>query len=229
MEKDFEQGFAFILEADTEYQFYEALLLHFAKKHPECSVEKCTDKDTFEPYYIVCGPFGRRIVRMNAVGTITQIHHSASWFSSKAALTSKDTKWTVFLCYDTDSYNDDVTKFYKDDWKKFRKKLLASRRVDKIIDLAAKADMEDVFLQDLAGISAYLGLEEELTVQDIPSGRKGAARLKQLLIRLRSQGKTMVYYHKGERARALIDHLDLDRIVQSNLIPLHLVEMIFQK
>lgn len=31
MEKDFEQGFALIMEAATEYQFYEALLLHFAK------------------------------------------------------------------------------------------------------------------------------------------------------------------------------------------------------
>lgn len=227
MAQDFDQGFALIMEAETEHQFYDALLLHFAKKHPECTLEKKLDKDTFEYYYVVHGPFGQRIIRMNAVGTITQIHNSASWFNSKASLTKKSVPWTVFLCYDTDNYNADVTKFYEDDWKEFRQRL-SSRHAKKIIDLAANADIEDIFLQDLHGIGIYLGLKEELTPQEIPSGRKGSAKLKQLLIQLRSQGKTTVFYHKGERARKLIDCLDLDKIIQSNIIPLNTIEMIFQ-
>lgn len=227
MAQDFDQGFALIMEAETERQFYDALLLHFAKKHPECTLEKKLDKDTFEYYYVVHGPFGQRIIRMNAVGTITQIHNSASWFNSKASLTKKSVPWTVFLCYDTDNYNADVTKFYEDDWKEFRQRL-SSRHAKKIIDLAANADIEDIFLQDLHGIGIYLGLKEELTPQEIPSGRKGSAKLKQLLIQLRSQGKTTVFYHKGERARKLIDCLDLDKIIQSNIIPLNTIEMIFQ-
>lgn len=28
MDQEFEQGFALIMEADTEYQFYQALFLH---------------------------------------------------------------------------------------------------------------------------------------------------------------------------------------------------------
>lgn len=228
MEKDFDQGFALIMEAETERQFYEALLLHFAQKHSECTLEQRKDTDTFERYYVVHGPFGQRIVRMNAVGTITQIHNSASWFNNKAALTKGSVPWTVFLCYDTDNYNADVTKFYEDDWKEFRQRLSA-RRAKKIIDLAANADIEDIFLQDLHGISLYLGLQAELTPEDIPTGRKGSARLKQLLIRLRKQGRTNIFYHKGERARDLIDCLDMDKIIQSNIVPLHLLEMIFQQ
>ena len=227
MEMDFEQGFAFIMEAETEHQFYEALLLHFANKHPKCKLEKVIDTDTYEPYYIVHGPFGHRIIRMNAVGTITQMHNSASWFNNKAALT-KNLLWTVFLCYDTDNYNADITKFYEDDWKDFRKRLSA-RRTKQIIDLAANADIEDIFLQDLHGISIYLGLDKDLSPQEIPGGRKGAVRLKKLLIHLRNQKKTSVFYHKGERARKLIDCLDLDKIIQSNIIPLNTLEIIFQK
>lgn len=83
MDQEFEQGFALIMEADTEYQFYQALFLHYGRKHPECSIECLNDPVTFEPYYIVHGSFGKRIVRLNAVGTITQIHNSASWFSNR--------------------------------------------------------------------------------------------------------------------------------------------------
>lgn len=227
MEKDFEQGFALIMEADTEYQFYEALFLYFAKKHPECTIRRLTDDDTFEPYYIVYGPFGQRIVRMNSVGTITQIHNSASWFNSKVALTKKSVTWTVFLCYDTDNYNADVTKFYKDDWQTFRQKL-TTRRVKRIVDLAAKADIEDVFLQDLHGLSTYLKLQEDLVPTDIPRGRKGSARLKQLFIQLRNQGRTTMFYHKGERARELINCLNFETIIQSSILPLNLLEMIFE-
>ena len=226
MEKDFEQGFALILEGETEYQFYKAVLLHLVKKHPECTIEEQNDPDTFEPYYIVFGPFGHRIVRMNAVGTITQIHNSASWFKNKVLLTNRSVPWTVFLCYDTDNYNADITKFHEGDWEVFRKEL-SLQRVKQIIDLAANADIEDVFLQDLHGISTYLQLEEDILPQDLPKGRKGAVRLKQLLIGLRSQGRTRVYYHKGERASRLIECLDLDKIIQSNILPLNLLEKIF--
>lgn len=227
MEQDFEQGFAFIMEGDTEYQFYTALFLHFAENHLECTVEEHRDLDTFEKFYIVSGPFGKRIVRFNAVGTITQIHNSVSWFISRTSLIRRSVPWTIFLCYDTDNYNADVTKFHKDDWKVFRERL-SIRCVKQIYDLAASADIEDVFLTDLHGISVFLQLEQELTRADIPTGRKGAAKLKQLLIQLRRQDRTTVYYHKGERAANLIACLNLDNIVQSGILPLNLIEKIFE-
>lgn len=187
MANEFEKGIAFIVEAETEYQFYDALLKHYCKKHPECRLEENTDKTNFERYYTLTGPFGKRIIRMNSVGTISQIHNSASWFNSVCIGKGQMFLWAVFLCYDTDAYHADVTKFYQDDWKEFRNKL-SKRRVKRIIDLAASADIEDVMLQDLHGISVFMERSSDLTPKDIPTGRKGAARMKQLFIQQRKLG-----------------------------------------
>ena len=227
MDQEFEQGFALIMEADTEYQFYQALFLHYGRKHPECSIECLNDPVTFEPHYIVHGSFGKRIVRLNAVGTITQIHNSASWFSNRCLSGHPQAKnWTVFLCYDMDDYSSDVSKFYEGDWAQFRSQL-SLLGVQTVIDLAASADIEDIFLLDLDGISRYMELSQPLTSADIPSGRKGAARLKRLFAAQRSKQATRKAYHKGERSRALIDCLDLDRIITQNLLPLFQLEQIF--
>lgn len=227
MDQEFEQGFALIMEAATEYQFYQALLLHYSKKHPECSMECLNDPVTFEPYYVIHGPFGKRVVRLNAVGTITQIHNSANWFSNRCLSGHPHThSWTVFLCYDTDDYSDDVSKFYEGDWDAFRSQL-SQLGVQSIIDLAASADMEDIFLLDLAGISRYMELAQPLTPEDIPFGRKGSARLKRLFAAQRQKQATGKVYHKGERARPLIDCLDLDHIIHENLLPLFQLEQIF--
>lgn len=40
MENSYESGFAFVLEGATERVFYERLLYFFARKHPNCSIEK---------------------------------------------------------------------------------------------------------------------------------------------------------------------------------------------
>jgi len=179
MEHDIEQGFAFILEGATEYQFYDALLQHFCAKHVGCRLEQRQDPENFELYYVLHGPFGKRMIRFNEVGTITQIHNSLSWVKNVCLATKgKAFPWTIFLCYDTDAYDADITKFYEDDWQEFRTKL-AKRRIKKILDLAASADIEDVFLQDLHGIGVFMGLTQELCQADIPSGRKGSARMKQ--------------------------------------------------
>ena len=65
--------------------------------------------------------------------------------------------WKVFLCYDTDSSEYDITKFYQDDWKLLRKDLIKAK-TEEIIDLAASADIEDIILTDLSGVCAYLVL-----------------------------------------------------------------------
>ena len=70
MENSYEQGFAFILEAATELAFYDILLNFLAERHPECKLEKRTSDEIYEPFYVVQGPFGTRVIRMNAVGTI---------------------------------------------------------------------------------------------------------------------------------------------------------------
>lgn len=166
---------------------------------------------------------------MNAVGTITQIKNSVHWFQNTCIhAKGKKIPWTVFLCYGTDSYNADITKFYEDDWKNFRKEISKGSRTVKIIDLAASAEIEDVFLLDLHGISQFLGLEEDLKPEDVPNGHKGSARLKQLILKQRQLNRTMVVYHKGERAKNLIKFLDLQKIMESDLLPLYHLEKIFE-
>ena len=58
MENSYESGFAFVLEGATERVFYERLLYFFARKHPNCSIEKNQDSETFETFFTVRGPFG---------------------------------------------------------------------------------------------------------------------------------------------------------------------------
>ena len=53
-------------------------------------------------------------------------------------------------------------------------------------------------------------------------GRKGSAKMKALF---RSYGKT---YHKGERTQSLIENLDLQKIIDSNILPLSQIEAAFQ-
>lgn len=65
MENSYEQGFAFILEAATELAFYDILLNFLAERHPECKLEKRTSDEIYEPFYVVQGPFGTRVIRMN--------------------------------------------------------------------------------------------------------------------------------------------------------------------
>jgi hypothetical protein len=129
------------------------------------------------------------------------------------------------LCYDTDDYEADITKFYKGDWEVFRKKLNTNRRVKQIVDMAAKAEIEDIILCDLHGISNYMELDTDLDEADVPStGRKGSAKMRRLFIEQRKKGRTKAYYHKGERARPLIDCLDFDKIAQRGILPLQEIE-----
>lgn len=223
MENEFERGIAFIMEADTEYQFYDALLNHYGAKHLECQLEIQQDSRNYEAYYTVTGPFGKRIIRLNSVGTISQIHNSFSWVNHVCLERGKSFPWIVFLCYDQDAYSGDVTKFNKDDWKKFQGKL-SKRRIKKIVRMAASADMEDVMLKDLHGISVYMDRDTDLRLEDLPPGKKGSAKMKQLFIQQRKLKRTKAIYHKGERARGLIDCLDMDLIAASNILPLAEIE-----
>lgn len=179
MENSYEQGFAFILEAATELAFYDILLNFLAERHPECKLEKRTSDEIYEPFYVVQGPFGTRVIRMNAVGTITQIKNSVHWFQNTCIhAKGKKIPWTVFLCYDTDSYNADITKFYEDDWKNFRKEISKGSRTVKIIDLAASAEIEDVFLLDLHGISQFLGARRRFETRGCAEWTQGKCTVK---------------------------------------------------
>lgn len=54
MENSYESGFAFVLEGATERVFYERLLYFFARKHPNCSIEKNQDSETHLRRFSLC-------------------------------------------------------------------------------------------------------------------------------------------------------------------------------
>ena len=82
-----------------------------------------------------------------------------------------------------------------------------------VVDLAAKAGIEDVMLRDLPGVLSFLGLPPET---EMPPGNKGKAKLKKLYRKV-APNKA---YHSGERAKDLISHLDMAEIRASAPVPL---------
>lgn len=202
------RGLAFIVEGATEKVFYIEYLsqrcrgLGYGFEKDLGTQEDC--------YRITCGDDGK-IVMMVSVNSVSQMTNSATWFHRACVGEHPEVVWTVFLCYDTDGYNNDITKFHEGDWARLRASIELS--AGKVVDLAAEADIEDIILCDLAGTLAFLGLPPET---EIPPGNKGKTKLKKLH-RMVAANKT---YHSGERAKDLIAALDMAVIKEAAPIPL---------
>ncbi len=213
MTDDFTKGIAFILEGDTEKEFYLSFLNFLCKKHC-CSLQKEINCDTPDIVYWLNNKTDKIMIKFHVVNAITQIPHSAHWFVTQCCEKHKPlSDWTVFLCYDTDDYKNDISKFNEGDWSLLKTTL--KKKVYNVVDIAAAADIEDVILTDMEGLSAYLGGIDDLT---IPSGRKGKTKIKKIY---RSVGKT---YHEGARAREMINSLNMQLIMDKSLVPLTEIE-----
>ena len=216
LDQKYTRGIAFIMEGATEKVFYKSFLTWIAQNY-HCSFEKGNNTDSGDIYYEWDNHSEKILIKINVVGTVTQMPHSANWFVNRCSKKHK-IPWTVFLCYDTDSPNNDITKFYLDDWKLLRNDIKKAR-TNEIIDLAASAEIEDIMLYDLAGICNYLDTD----VPDRIPGRTGKAKMKALY---RSCGNT---YHEGDRAEDMIKTLDFQKIMDSSPLNLKkLVEMLSQ-
>lgn len=211
LKEDYSRGIAFILEGATEKVFYREFLKWVALKN-QCSFIKGNNLDNGDIYFEWDDGSEKILIKFNVVGTVTQISHSGNWFSSKCAKQYK-IPWTVFLCYDTDNSENDISKFYQDDWAILRNDLKKAK-AKIIIDLAARADIEDIMLNDIVGICKYLGI----SIPEKMQGKKGKTKMKNLF---RSCGNT---YHEGDRAESMIKSLNFQTIV--NNAPLELSRLI---
>ncbi len=211
----FEKGVAFILEGDTEKVFYLTLLKHLCGKYNGISINKQTDNNSGEIFYTIGNAEHSVLIKFNVVGTISQITNSGSWFEKRCYGQHKSLTWTVFLCYDTDNYTPNISKFYEDDWKELRKNI-SKRKSCSIIDLAAQADIEDIMLVDADGVFKFL----DMSPIPIPSGSKGKAKMKKIF-RAKKLGCA---YHEGSRAEDLINALDLDKIISNSPVPLEKIQ-----
>lgn len=206
------KGIALILEGSTEKVFYRNYLEWLAVKSG-CEFIRVVSKKEADIFYEWKHGETTILIKFNVVGTITQITHSGKWFINNCTKKEK-IPWYVFLCYDLDSADADISKFYAGDWKILREQLKKAK-AKSIVDLAAKADIEDVMLIDLEGICRFLDIEP--VDSDSLKGRKGKAKLKQLY---RSCGKS---YHEGDRSNSMVSNLNFDII--TNLSPIQLYRL----
>ena len=174
MSYEFTKGIAFILEGATEKVFYRSFLQWLAENNEGYSFDKIENTDIGEIAFEWKSGDESVLIKFNIVGAVTQVIHSGKWFANTCTKKYK-IPWHVFLCYDTDSPDKDISKFYEDDWKLLRDELKKAKAKE-IVDLAASADIEDVMLVDLEGICKYLGIPIPTELK----GRKGKAKMKAL-------------------------------------------------
>ena len=197
------------MEGATEKVFYSSFLRWLAKNNEGCSFNKIDNHDIGEIAFEWESGDEAVLVKFNVVGTVTQVTNSGKWFANTCSKKYK-IPWRVFLCYDTDSPDKDISKFYQDDWKLLRDELKKAKAKE-IVDLAACADIEDVMLIDIEGICKYLGISVPTELK----GRKGKAKMKALY---RSCGST---YHEGEKSADMVETLNFQKIMDDGPIDLH--------
>lgn len=211
MIEKFTEGIAFILEGPTEKVFYVNLLDKLKKVNKSIEFQKMISEDSGDIYYVWKQGERKLLIMMNVVGCISQMVNSGKWFENRCAK-KHIIPWSVYLCYDTDSPQADISKFHEGDWDNLRK-TLTKNRMNQVIDLAASADIEDILLYDLEGVCDYL----KIPVLEELKGRNGKAKMKAIY---RGCGAT---YHEGERAKQMISGLDIEKII--NNAPIDLLKL----
>lgn len=206
-------GIALIVEGATERVFYSEFIKSRAMTH-DAIIRRVADGDGAN-LLVTRHDGSSELVKINNVGTVTQMTNSAAWFHRACAARHANIPWNVFLGYDTDAYNANITKFHEGDWKRLRDDI--APEAASIYDLAASADIEDVMLCDYEGVLSFLGLPEDTP---LPKGRKGKVRMKNLH-RLVDVAHP---YHEGEKARPLVQALDMGKIIENAPIPLNRLE-----
>ena len=211
------KGLAFIVEGATEKVFY---LEYIAQLCEERGLTMKKVLESQEDCYEITANDSGKLVMMTCMNSVSQMTNSATWFQRACVEKHPSVDWTVFLCYDTDEYNSDITKFHEGDWLRLRKSIEA--QASKIVDIAAEADIEDVMLCDLHGVLSFLGLP---ATTEIPQGNKGKAKLKKLY-RMAAIERA---YHSGERAKNLIASLNMATIRDAATIPLEEIDLAIDK
>ncbi len=216
MGTEYEKGYAFIFEGDTEKEFYMVLLQYLCNKY-SASFTRILDEKEPDIAYELMTELGISVVKFHTVNAITQMPRAGDWFKASCVNKYKNKcEWSVFLCYDQDSNDECISKFNSGDWETLSNDL---KRAGRIIDMAASADIEDIMLEDLENICAYLGCD----VPESLKGRKGKVKIKNLF---RDNGS---FYHEGERARPIIEALNMEYLIQASKLPLQEVENVIFK
>ena len=80
MSNKYEEGIAFILEGDTEKEFYLSLLEFLCKKHGGILERQLDCGNSPDIIYSLRTPKRSLLLKFNTVNTVTQMPHSSRWF-----------------------------------------------------------------------------------------------------------------------------------------------------
>ncbi len=108
---------------------------------------------------------------------------------------------TIFLCYDTDVFEDCQKPVVN--WQKVERELL-NCGVKKVSHIKAEKCIEDIFLLDMQGICRYLNISP---IKNI-TGINGVEKMKKIFL------KGNRIYQKGYKCEGFIKHLDIDYILK---------------
>lgn len=98
MSNKYEEGIAFILEGDTEKEFYLSLLEFLCKKHGGILERQLDCGNSPDIIYSLRTPKRSLLLKFNTVNTVTQMPHSNRWFITQCKEKHKDVgSWTIFL------------------------------------------------------------------------------------------------------------------------------------
>ena len=211
--ESYDAGVAFIVEGQTEEEFYRQYLFWACLNHHGSYIRE--GRDLGEVRYVVCNEGRETLVKFMSMNSISQITNSGAWFLRSCAARHLGIPWHVFLAYDTDGHSAPVSQFHEGDWAALRGEIGASAA--SVTDLAAEADIEDVMLLDAEGVLAFLGLPLDTK---IPAGGKGKSKMRRLhrMVSVRNA------YHEGSKAGPLIKSLDMGLIASRSSIPFEAID-----
>lgn len=88
MSNKYEEGIAFILEGDTEKEFYLSLLEFLCKKHGGILERQLDCGNSPDIIYSLRTPKRALMLKFNTVNTVTQMPHSNRWFITQCKMKS---------------------------------------------------------------------------------------------------------------------------------------------
>ena len=183
------------VEGDTEIEFYKQVVMNARKMHPDVKF------DTNIEYKNVKGVGGFKNIALR------------KFIKEVKSKYDNNCEFTVVLCNDTDIF--DFAYKPPINWGEIKKEL-TDNGASRIIHVQAKKSIEDWFLYDIEGISAFLRLGKNTKV----SGKNGYEKLQYLY------KKANKVYYKGIKSNGMIGRLDIEKIanaVKGQLNPLYKV------
>lgn len=169
-------------EGETDYEFYDLVLEKLKEKY---NISKFSADKIIKQCLKGITKFDKKLLRK---------------FEYEIVPKYKNYEIIVFLCYDTDVFEDSPNPPVK--WSEVEEKL-KKLKATKVFHIKAEKCIEDFFLLDLSGICQYLEIDE---VKNI-TGENGVEKLKKLFAR----GDRI--YQKGFSCEGFIKSLDINLIL----------------